>query len=77
MLENLSFCLSFIVFPSTKKEHFADMRHLQFNKSALIEYIFDNEHFMDWTNAKILDFEFDFTKCRFMSHIALTKSPTL
>ena len=49
-----------------KKEHLADIRHLRFDKSALTEHVFGNEHSMDWTNAKILDFELDFTKRRFI-----------
>ena len=28
--------------------------------------VFDNEHSISWTNAKILDFELDFIKCRFI-----------
>ena len=34
--------------------------------SALTKHVFDNEHSMDWTNVKILDFELDFTKRRFI-----------
>ena len=44
-------------FSIRKKEHLADIRHLRFGKSALTKHVFDNEHSMDWTNAKILDFE--------------------
>ena len=43
------------VFPS-QKDHFADIRHLRFDKSALTKHVLDNEHFVDWINAKILDF---------------------
>ena len=53
-----------IIYP--QKKHLADIWHLQFNKSALIEHVFDNEHFMGWTNAKILNFELDSTKRRFI-----------
>ena len=28
--------------------------------------VFDSEHSISWTNAKILDFELDFIKCRFI-----------
>ena len=38
-----------------------DIRHLRFNKSALTKRVFDDEHSMDWTKAKILDFELNFT----------------
>ena len=36
------------------------------NQTAPTKHVFDNEHFMDWTNAKILDFKLDFTKRRFI-----------
>ena len=35
-----------------QKEHLADIRHLLFDKSVLTKHVFDNEHSMDWTNAK-------------------------
>ena len=35
----------------------------------------DNEHFMDWTNAKILDFELDFTKSRFIESYFINQIP--
>ena len=64
-------------FSIRKKEHLADIRHLQFDKSALTKHAFDYKHSMDWANAKILDFELDFAKRRFTSRISLTKSLTL
>ena len=53
-------------FSLCKKKHLAEIRHLEFDKSALTKQVFDNKHSMDWTNAKILDFELDFTKRRFI-----------
>ena len=53
-------------FSIRKKVHLADIRHLRFNKSALTKHVFDNEHFKNWTNAKILDFKLDYTKRRFI-----------
>ena len=53
-------------FSIRKREHLADIRHLRFDKSALTKHVFDNEHSMDWTKVKILDFELDFTKRRFI-----------
>ena len=46
--------------------HLADIRHLRFDKSALTKHVFDNEHFMDWANAKILDVKLDFAKRQFI-----------
>ena len=37
--------------------------------------VFDNEHSMDWTNAKILDFELDFTKRRFIESYFINQIP--
>ena len=62
-------------FPICKKEHLADIRHLRFDKSALTKHVFDNEHSMDWTNAKILDFELDFTKRRFIESYFINQIP--
>ena len=63
------------VFPSAKKEHLADIRHLRFDKSALTKHVFDNEHSTDWTNAKILDFKLDFTKRRFIESYFINQIP--
>ena len=62
-------------FSIRKKEHLADIRHLRFDKSALTKHVFDNEHSMDWTNAKILDFELDFTKRRFIESYFINQIP--
>ena len=62
-------------FSIRKTEHLADIRHLQFDKSALTKYVFDNEHSMDWTNAKILDFKLDFTKRRFIESYFINQIP--
>ena len=35
--------------------------------SALTKHVFDNEHSLDWTNAKIFNFDLDFTKRRFIA----------
>ena len=51
-------------FSNCKKKLFAYNQNLRFDKSALTKHVFDNEHSMDWINAKILDFELDFTKRR-------------
>ena len=48
---------------------------LQFYKSALIKHVFDNEYSKDWTNAKILDFELDFTKRRFIESYFINQIP--
>ena len=45
------------------------------NMSALTKHVFDNEHSMDWTNAKILDFELDFTKRRFIESYFINQIP--
>ena len=58
-----------------KKEHLADIQHLRFDKSALTKHVFDNEYSMDWTNAKILDFELDFTKRRFIESYFINQIP--
>ena len=63
-------------FSIRKKEHLADFQHLQFDKSALTKHVFDNEHSMDWTNAKILDFELDFTKRLFIGSYFINQIPT-
>ena len=39
------------------------------------ENFFDIEHSMDWTNAKILDFELDFTKRRFIESYFINQIP--
>ena len=46
------------------KKYLTDIQHLRFDKSALTKHVFDYKHSMDWTNAKILDFKLDFTKCQ-------------
>ena len=53
-------------FSIRKKEHLVDIRHLRFDWSAPTKQVFDNEHSMDWANAKILDFKLDFAKHRFI-----------
>ena len=53
-------------FSIRKKEHLADIRHLRFDKSALTKHVIDNKHFINWVNAKILDFQLDFTKRQFI-----------
>ena len=58
-----------------KKEHLADIRHLRFNKSALIKHVFDNKHSIDWTNGKTLDFELDFTKRQFIELYFINQIP--
>ena len=62
-------------FSIRKKEHLADIPHLRFDKSALPKHVFDNEHSMDWTNAKILDFELDFTKRGFIESYFINQIP--
>ena len=62
-------------FSIRKKEHLADIRHQRFDKSALTKHVFDNEHSMDWTNAKILDFKLDFTKRRFIESYFINQIP--
>ena len=62
-------------FSITQKEHLADIRHLRFDKSALTKHVFDNDYSMDWTNGKILDFELDFTKRRFIELYFINQTP--
>ena len=62
-------------FSMRKKGHLANIRHVRFDKSALTKHVFDNEHSMDWTNAKILDFELDFTKRRFIESYFMNQIP--
>ena len=62
-------------FSISKKEHLADIRHLRFDESALTKHVFDTEHCMDWTNAKILDFKLDFTKRRFIESYSINQIP--
>ena len=62
-------------FPSTKKEHLADVWHLSFDESALTKHVFDNEHPMNWTNAKILDCELDSRKIRFIESYFIDQIP--
>ena len=50
-----------------------DNQHLRFDKSALTKHVFDNKHSTDWTNAKVLDFKLDFTKCRFIESYFINK----
>jgi len=49
-----------------KKEGIADIKHLRFEISALTKHVMDNEHSINWTNAKIIEFELDFTKRQFL-----------
>ena len=58
-----------------KKEHLPDIRHLRLDKSAPPKHVFDDEQSMEWTNAKILDFELDFTKCRFIESRFINQIP--
>ena len=62
-------------FSVRQKEHLTDIRHLRFDKSALTKHVFDKKHSMDWTNAKILDFELDFTKRRFIESYFIKQIP--
>ena len=62
-------------FSIRKKEHLAGNRHLRLDKSALTKHVFDDEHPMDWTNAKILDFDLDFTKRRFIESYFINQMP--
>ena len=62
-------------FSIRKKEHLSDIRHLWFDKSALTKHVFDSEHSMDWTTAKILDFELDFTKRWFIELYFINQIP--
>ena len=52
-----------------------DIRHLRFDKSALTKHVFDNEHSVDWANAKILNFELDFAKRRFIESYFINQIP--
>ena len=39
------------------------------------KHVFDNELSMDWANAKILDFELDFAKRRFIESYFINQIP--
>ena len=58
-----------------KKEHLADIPHLRLDKTALTKHVFDHYHSVDWTNAKILNFELDFTKRRFIESYFINQIP--
>ena len=62
-------------FSIRKKEHLADIGHLQLDESALTKHIFGNEYSMEWSNAKSLDFELDFTKLRFIELCFISQIP--
>ena len=53
-------------FESRQKEHIADVKHKRFDKSALTRHVFDLGHSMDWQQSKVLEFECDFHKRRFI-----------
>ena len=57
------------------RKHLAEIRHLQFDESALTKHVLNNKHSMDWTNAKILDFKLDFKKRRFIDYWIVFHSP--
>ena len=64
-----------LVFPSAKKNL---LQTFDIYKSALTKHVFDNEHSMDWTCAKLLAIEPDITKrCRFIKSYFIHQSLTL
>ena len=48
----------------------------RFDKFALTKHNVGNEHFTDWIHAKILHFELDFTKRRFIESYFSNQIPT-
>jgi len=44
----------------------ADVKHKRFDKSALTRHVFDSGHSMNWQQSKVLYFECDFHKRRFI-----------
>jgi len=44
----------------------ADVKHKRFDKRALTRPVFDLGHSMDWQQSKVLEFECDFHKRRFI-----------
>ena len=60
------------VFPSAKKN---TKQTFSISESTLTKHVFDNEHSMDWTNAKILDFELDATKHRLIESYFMNQVP--
>ena len=59
----------------TLTQKLADFRHLRFDKSALTKHVFDNEHSINWTKVKILNFDLDFTKRRFIESYFINQIP--
>jgi len=53
-------------FETKHKEHIADVKHKRFDKSALTRHVFDLGHSTDWQLSKVLEFECDFHKRRFI-----------
>jgi len=49
-----------------EKEHMADVKHRPFDRSSLTRHVFDSGHYMDWQQSKVLEFECDFHKRRFI-----------
>ena len=49
-----------------EKEHMADVKHRRFDRSASTRHVFDSGHSMDWQQLKVLEFECDFHKRRFI-----------
>ena len=44
----------------------ADVKYRRFDRSALTRYVFDLGHSIDWQHLKVLEFECDFHKRRFI-----------
>jgi len=49
-----------------QKEHKADIKNKRFDKSALTQHTFDLNHRMDWANSKVLEFESNYYRRRFI-----------
>jgi len=49
-----------------QKEHKTDIKNKRFDKSALTQHTFDLNHRMDWANSKVLEFESNYYRRRFI-----------
>ena len=49
-----------------QKEHKADIKNKRFDKSALTQHTFDLNHRIDWANSKVLEFESNYYRRRFI-----------
>ena len=73
-IEKLCFVAQFF-YPQKRTLRSHSASTVRFDKSALTKHVLDNEHSMDWTKAKIPDFELEFTKRRFIESYFVNQIP--